>query len=256
MKMLRNIKYLNIVLFVLLLLFVVLIMATIQQHEVERKVYFYLAMIVVSGVTFLGINLWTIGNKKNEQSRVSDIISDDAVDQQIEKSEEITEEVNFKEWADNLLKKAKKENIEAFAESLLGLLSKEFEVVQGLYFNLEKKSGNFIKMADYAYYSDVPPREFMIGETISGQVAKNQKVMKITDIPEGYITVLSGLGSSSPSNLLIMPLINENETIGIVELAFFREPIEKEMNFFEELAGKAGKVAGKFLTEKSSELKK
>ena len=53
-----------------------------------------------------------------------------------------------------------------------------------------------------------------------------------------------------------MPLINENETIGIVELAFFREPLEKEMNFLEELAGKAGKLAGKFLTEKSSELKK
>jgi hypothetical protein len=80
--------------------------------------------------------------------------------------------------------------------------------------------------------------------------------MKITDIPDGYITVLSGLGSSSPSNLLIMPVINENETIGIAELAFFREPLEKEMKFFGELADKAGKIAGKLSTEKSSELKK
>ena len=256
MKILRNIKYLNIVLFVLLLLFVFLIMASIQQNEVERKVYFYLAMIVAAGVTFLGINLLNFGNKKVTQSPVSEVKPDEKIDQQEEKPEEAKEEINFKEWTDNLLKKAKKENIEVFAESLLGLLSKEFEVVQGLYFNLEKKTGNFIKIADYAYYSDVPPREFMIGETISGQVAKNQKVMKITDIPEGYITVLSGLGSSSPSNLLIIHVINENETFGIVELAFFREPLEKEMNFFEEMAGKAGKVAGKFLTEKSSELKK
>lgn len=256
MKMLRNTKYLNIVLFVLLLLFVVLIMASIKQNEVERKVYFYLAMIVVTGVTFSGINLLTFGNKKNAQSLVSGIIPDEVNDQQEENPEKTDVEVNYKEWIDNLLKKAKKDDIEGFTESLLGLLSKEFEVVQGLYFSLDRKSGNFLKIADYAYYSDIPPREFMIGETISGQVAKNQKVMKIADIPDGYITVLSGLGSSSPSNLLIIPVIWENETIGIVELAFFREPVEKEMKFFEELADKAGKVAGKFFTEKSSELKK
>ena len=177
-------------------------------------------------------------------------------EQEEEKPEEITEEISFKERADNLLKKAKKESLTGFAESMLALLSKEFEVVQGLYFSLDKKSGNFIKIADYAYYSDIPPREFMIGETISGQVAKNQKTMLITDIPAGYITVLSGLGSTSPSNLLIMPVINEKETIGIVELAFFKEPGEKEIQFFEELAGRAGAIGGKFLTEKSSEQKK
>jgi hypothetical protein len=256
MKILRNIKYLNILIFVLLLLFVVLIMSAIHPNEVEKMVYLYLAMIVVTGVAFLGINLLTSGGKKNTQTPVITVIQDEVIDQQEEKPEEANEEINFKEWADNLLKKAKKDDIEGFAESLLGLLSKEFEVVQGLYFSLDRKSGNFIKIADYAYYSDVPPREFMIGETISGQVAKNQKVMKITDIPDGYITVLSGLGSSSPSNLLIMPVINENETIGIAELAFFREPLEKEMKFFEELADKAGKIAGKFSTEKSSETKK
>lgn len=256
MKIFKNIKYLNIVLFILMLLFVILVMASLQGSSVAGMVYFYMAMIAITGMAFLSINLLSFEKKNVTKSIASEIITKELEEQVEEKTEEIAEEVSFKEWTDNLLKKTKKESLAGFAESLLAMLSKEFEVVQGLYFSLDKKSGNFIKVADYAYYSDIPPREFMIGETISGQVAKNQKTMKITDIPEGYITVLSGLGSSSPSNLLIMPVINENETTGIVELAFFREPGEKEMQFFEELAGRAGAIAGKFLTEKSSEQKK
>ena len=53
----KNIKYLNIALFILMLLFVLLVMASIQENSVEAMVYYYLAMIVITGVAFLSINL-------------------------------------------------------------------------------------------------------------------------------------------------------------------------------------------------------
>mgnify|MGYP001824916615 CR=1 FL=1 len=46
-------------------------------------------------------------------------------------------------------------------------------------------------------------------------------MVNITSIPEGYLQVESGLGSSSPDNLLIIPLLLNKETIGIIELASF-----------------------------------
>jgi putative methionine-R-sulfoxide reductase with GAF domain len=252
----KNLKYLNIVLFLLVIFFVILVIGTISQHEIQGKTYFFLLMIIITGMAFLGLNLLSFEKEKAKTDRKRGINSDDDVKQEIEENSEIFEEINFKEWVQNFLKSTTYENHTDFAESLLRLLSKEFEVVQGLYFGLDKASGKFTKLADYAYYSDIPPREFMVGETISGQVAKNQKTMKIADIPDGYITVLSGLGSSSPSSLLIVPVIHKNETIGIVELAFFKEPGEKEIQFFEEMAEKAGAFVGKFIIEKSSEKKK
>ena len=52
---------------------------------------------------------------------------------------------------------------------------------------------------------------------------RNKEIQLITDIAEGYLTVISGLGSSSPSNLLIIPFVFNNETIAIAELAAFED---------------------------------
>ncbi len=257
MKFLKTNKYLSPLLFLINLGLVVLVVAGVREHEVPGSTYLYLVLLVVTGIAFLSLNL--LSQKEEKIVSMEKIIENSEADE-LEKEEEnqveLTTEINYGEWVDGLLKKAKKENLTVFSESLLALLAKEFEVVQALYFSLDKKSGNFTKIADYAYYSDVPPREFMTGETISGQVAKNRQVMKIADIPESYITVLSGLGSSSPSNLVIVPVVIENESVGVIELAFFTEPGEKEILFFEELVKKAGSIAGKFITEKSSEQKK
>lgn len=257
MKFLKSNKYLNLLLFIITLVLVTLVIVQLGESEVPGTTYLYLVLLAITGIGFLALNLLYIESKKEisvQELEIKPVTEED--NSEINRSEEASPEVNYAEWVDGLLKKAPKESLIGFSESLLTLLSKEFEVVQGLYFSLDKKSGNFTKIADYAYYSDIPPREFMTGETISGQVAKNRQVMKITDIPEGYITVLSGLGSSSPSNLAIIPVVFENEAVGIIELAFFTEPGIKEMKFFEELVVKTGNIAGKFLTEKKSEQKK
>jgi putative methionine-R-sulfoxide reductase with GAF domain len=243
-------KYLNIALFVLTIAFVLLVIRSVQQAEVPVSSYVYLFLIALTGLTFMAVNMLNPFSK-DHQANEHTILEDFVEDAEEETTPEEIDKTNIPEWVDKVLKKTKKESLEVFSESLLRSLTKEFEVVQGLYFSLDKSTTNFKKIADFAYYSEIPPREFAMGETISGQVAKNQKAMKITDIPEGYITVLSGLGSSSPSNLLIVPVLNDGETIGVIELAFFKEPGNKEMQFFEELAVKSGLMAGKFLTEKS-----
>jgi putative methionine-R-sulfoxide reductase with GAF domain len=123
--------------------------------------------------------------------------------------EEIWEEV----------KKDKGKN--SFTESFLINLSKKVEIVQGLFYLFDKKEKKFKVSAKYAYYNEEEPETFDFGEGLSGQVAKDMKPMIITDIPENYLTVISGLGSSSPTNLLILPVIYRNKVIGIIELASY-----------------------------------
>ncbi len=60
------------------------------------------------------------------------------------------------------------------------------------------------------------------GEGLVGRVAKEARSLYIDDVPSGYIRVFSGLGAASPTYLAIIPLQDEGETKGVLELALFR----------------------------------
>ena len=120
------------------------------------------------------------------------------------------------------------ENVAAYAEKLLQNIAKELNIVQGLVFVLKDADQLFHISGEYAYYSEEQPCSFPLGETLSGQVAKNKKILNLKELPEGYITVLSGLGKSAPRQLIIAPVMYEDETIGIIELASFKPFGENE----------------------------
>jgi len=115
-----------------------------------------------------------------------------------------------------------KENIEDYTERILRNMSKHFEVVQGVFFLKNQNTKEFESRSTFAYTADKKPSSFKVGEGISGQVAKNKTLLHLTSIPEGYLKIQSGLGKSSPTNLLIIPLLLNKETIGIIELASFK----------------------------------
>lgn len=112
-------------------------------------------------------------------------------------------------------------DIKSLSELLLRNFAKEFSIVQAIIFTGNKKSKTFQPIASYANYSENDISEFIEGDGITGQVAEDKKIRLITDIAAGYLTVISGLGSSSPKNLLIIPIVSNNETIAIIELAAF-----------------------------------
>ena len=58
----------------------------------------------------------------------------------------------------------------------------------------------------------------------------------VDDVPDGYIKIVSGLGSASPRHLLIVPVKKNNQVLGIIELASFTEVSEDQRKFVEEAA--------------------
>jgi signal transduction histidine kinase/CheY-like chemotaxis protein len=78
--------------------------------------------------------------------------------------------------------------------------------------------------ASYGYTpkrSDLRNR-FLIGEGLVGQAAFERKTIAITDIPARYIKVGSGLGDASPAAILVMPVLFEDQVLGVIELASLR----------------------------------
>ena len=129
-----------------------------------------------------------------------------------------------------------KEKIEDYAERILRNIAKHFEIVQGMFFLKDTKTNQFEAISTFAYTADNKPSSFKIGEGISGQVAKNKTMMHLSSVPEGYLQIQSGLGKSTPTNLLILPLLLNKETIGIIELASFHEFDKETLWTFRNLA--------------------
>jgi hypothetical protein len=129
-----------------------------------------------------------------------------------------------------------KEKTEDYAERILLNISSHFEIVQGVFFLKKPGTELFGPVSTFAYSSEKKPAPFKIGDGIPGQVAKNRRLMHLTDIPEGYIKIRSALGKSAPTNLLIFPLLLNKETIGIIELASFQVFNEETVWTFKNLA--------------------
>lgn len=136
--------------------------------------------------------------------------------------------------------------IEKYSEKLLSNIAKEFDIVQGLFFIKDKQNEEFRVVGKYAYFGEEEPRNFKLGETLSGQAAKNRTVLNLKDIPENYVTILSGLGSSSPNHLLIIPIVLNDESIGVIELASFKEFKRNFKELFEAISGQIGQFITKY----------
>ena len=83
----------------------------------------------------------------------------------------------------------------------------------------ENSDSEFIFCAGYALKEHKKEfYNFKIGEGIAGQAALRKKSMVITDVPDNYLEISSTLGRMLPQNILVLPLIYEDDVKGVVEL--------------------------------------
>src|SRR5690606_9443071 len=75
-----------------------------------------------------------------------------------------------------------------------------------------------------------------LGEGLLGQAFLERETTLLTEIPEEYIRITSGLGMANPRALLMVPLKVDETAYGIVELASFRNYEQHEIAFVERLA--------------------
>lgn len=60
---------------------------------------------------------------------------------------------------------------------------------------------------------------FKIGQGLIGQCALEKRVLFYDNIPRDYRLIKTGLGEIRPQNILLIPVIFENEVIAVVEIA-------------------------------------
>jgi len=94
---------------------------------------------------------------------------------------------------------------------------------------------------------------FAFGEGLIGQAALEGKSILITQAPEDYIRVTSGLGEAVPVNIVVMPILFEDQVMAVVELASLREFSEVNQSFLDQLAETIGVVLNAIIANRRTE---
>jgi HAMP domain-containing protein/signal transduction histidine kinase/CheY-like chemotaxis protein len=98
-------------------------------------------------------------------------------------------------------------------------------------------------IASYGYRPQpgVPDR-FRLGEGLVGQCALDGRPIRLTDVPDDYIKVASGLGEATPATIQVMPIMFEEQLLGVIELGSLRPFGEVNQAFLDQLTDTIGVV--------------
>ncbi|HEY8725655.1 MAG TPA: HAMP domain-containing protein [Gaiellaceae bacterium] len=86
------------------------------------------------------------------------------------------------------------------------------------------------------------PNKFKVGEALVGQAALEQKPILVTQAPEDYVRISSGLGEGLPVNLIVLPVLFEDQVLAVIELASFQLFANVQQAFLEQLSESIGVV--------------
>ncbi|MBU3916193.1 response regulator, partial [bacterium] len=125
------------------------------------------------------------------------------------------------------------EEISTLANNAIGFLAEYLDAQIGaLYIAADDNS---LKMSgSYAFHERKHlANRITPGEGLVGQAALEKKYILLTNCPPDYIQINSGLGQTSPTNIIVFPLIRENEVISVIELGSLSEFSENHISFLE-----------------------
>lgn len=171
-------------------------------------------------------------------------------EKKMQEEEAVSEETDLKERINQVFAGLQSvKSLESFANKVLMNISKQVEIVRGVFFYRGEKEDVFTCTGEYAL-TGKKPAPFKPGENITGQAAKNKILTSIQDIPEDYFRAESGLGGAYPRHIVILPLVFKNETLAVIELATFKKINAAQFKILNSLISDLGERLNKFVSAK------
>src|SRR5262249_24328978 len=132
------------------------------------------------------------------------------------------------------------------ANMILSELAPLVDAQQGVFYvNQTTEEGEKIMklLGGYAYTQRTNlANEFRPGEGLVGQCVLEKKRILLTNVPDDYIVVSWGLGEAEPLNIVVLPVLFEEEVKAVIELASFNRFSETHIGFLDQLTESIGIV--------------
>jgi HAMP domain-containing protein/signal transduction histidine kinase/DNA-binding response OmpR family regulator len=98
-------------------------------------------------------------------------------------------------------------------------------------------------IASYAYKARKHvSNRFAPGEGLVGQAALEKQPILLTNVPDDYVHVTSGLGSAPPRNIIVLPILFEGMVKAVIELGSFSAFSQIHQLFLDQLSESIGVV--------------
>ncbi|MET7370805.1 HAMP domain-containing protein [Streptomyces sp. NPDC005566] len=81
---------------------------------------------------------------------------------------------------------------------------------------------------------------FRMGESLVGQAAHSRRTIAADGVPGDYISISSGLGPMPPGSLIVLPIVVDDQVLGVIELAAFTAFTPVHRDFLEQLMEMVG----------------
>lgn len=158
----------------------------------------------------------------------------------------VAEEDRRRNWANegfnlfvNILR-SQYDNLNELAYNIIFNLVKYLDANQGgLFVTVEDNQNNVYLELKAAFAYDRRKYEearIEIGQGLVGQAVLEKDILHLDKLPEDYIQISSGLGDAPPRHLLIVPLLDNNEAYGAIEIASFKNFEDYQIAFVEKLS--------------------
>ncbi|WP_300011514.1 HAMP domain-containing protein [Pseudonocardia sp.] len=92
----------------------------------------------------------------------------------------------------------------------------------------------------YALAVTDPPVAVRSGEGLVGQAAATGETVLMTDVPRDYLPIRSGVGTTAPRAVVVLPVPFEGESLGVIEFGSMTPFSALHLTFLERLVGTIG----------------
>ncbi|MCJ8298378.1 MAG: ATP-binding protein, partial [Pseudomonadales bacterium] len=90
-------------------------------------------------------------------------------------------------------------------------------------------------VGSYARTDRQQQNHYKFGEGLVGQAAVNKSIAIVDNVPENYLQISSGLGSSIPCSLLLFPVLQDDQVIAVLEFASFNTYHSRQAEFLQQI---------------------
>jgi len=136
-------------------------------------------------------------------------------------------------------------DLQAVTKLILSELAPLVSAHHGVFYMMDSQESDarLRMIASYGYRSSRKlPTSFLPGEGLVGQCALEKNRIWLTDVPRDYIVVSSGLGSAPPNNIVVLPILFEQQVKAVIEIASLDRFTETHLSFLDQLMESIGVV--------------
>ena len=139
-----------------------------------------------------------------------------------------------------------------FGKALLSRLSQSIPLIYGVFYIADENRKRFVRMYAFANTDAESPSEFGLGEGLAGQAAVERRILEAK--AGDQVRISAGMGTITVGKILFAPLVNKDETTGVIELATNSAMSERQRALLDtllpSLALSAEILAGNLATKK------